>query len=567
MICYAGRKQKGSTITSIQSSITFACLSLLLVGCVSQASNPAGSGGAPLTGGGSGNASGGSSTDSSSATRSDGGSGNPIGGNSGSSSSPNGGVTGGASSSNPSGGVAGSPGTGGSSIASNALFTSAQGAYWKSSTWTEVTNAVTVIVSDSKTYQTWEGFGGAFNEKGWSYLSMLSQGDQTQAINLLFGDDGARFNMGRIPIGANDYSIDRYTLDEVSSGTDTSLASFSISRDQTNLIPYIKAALAVKSNIRLWASPWTPPTWMKSGPYQNSSAFDGGTMKSDDATLKAFAQYLVKFVQEYGNLGMKIEVVAPQNEPTYKLSYPSCGWDPATFTKFIGQYLGPAFTTAGLDTKIMLGTLSNNSSPGDTEIANAVLADATAKGYCKVVGVQWNMADSGHITAIKSKLGDVPFWLTEHVCGNFYWDSAYKTTAPNDQAYGVDSWGQIRNAIKNGVSAYNAWNMVLDTVGNSIDAGKPWAQNALLTVDTSAKKLNLTPAYYAFRHFSQFVEVGAQRIDATGPDVVAFKNPDGALVAVMNNTGAASNYTVSIGGKRLQFPMPGNGWATLKYKP
>ena len=158
--------------------------------------------------------------------------------------------------------------------------------------------------------------------------------------------------------------------------------------------------------------------------------------------------------------------------------------------------------------------------------------------------------------------------MTEHECGNFYWDtSTFKTTAPNDQAYGVDSWGQIRNAIKVGVTAYNAWDMVLDTVGNNIDAGKPWPQNALLTVDTSAKKLNTTPAYYAFRHFSQFVDVGAKRIDATGGDAVAFKNPDGSLIAVMYNSGSASNSTVSIGGKRLQFPMPGNGWATLKYSP
>ncbi len=158
--------------------------------------------------------------------------------------------------------------------------------------------------------------------------------------------------------------------------------------------------------------------------------------------------------------------------------------------------------------------------------------------------------------------------MTEHECGNFYWDtSTFKTTAPNDQAYGVDSWGQIRNAIKVGVTAYNAWDMVLDTVGNNIDAGKPWPQNALLTVDTSAKKLNTTPAYYAFRHFSQFVDVGAKRIDAAGGDAVAFKNPDGSLIAVMYNSGSASNSTVSIGGKRLQFPMPGNGWATLKYSP
>jgi glucosylceramidase len=535
------------------------------------------SGGAS-NGGSSGNPNGGAGGNASGAaagTRSGGAAGSASGGASTGGSKGSGGVAGLGGAAPPSGGSqtggtqgAGGAGAGGSSVSVNALVTSAQGAYWKPATWTEVTSNVTVLISDGKTYQTWEGFGGAFNEKGWSYLSMLSPGDRDQALSLLFGDDGARFNMGRIPIGANDYSMDRYTLDEVPSGSDPSMASFSMTRDQQYLIPFIKAAMAVRPSIRFWASPWTPPTWMKNGPFQSSYPFDGGNMKTDDTTLKALALYLVKFVQEYQKLGIKIDAVAPQNEPTYKLAYPTCVWDPATFAKFIGQYLGPAVDSAGLDTKIMLGTLSNNAaSGGDTDIANAVLGDAAARGYCKVVGVQWNMADSGHVSAIQGKLPAAPFWLTETVCGNFYWDSNYKTTAPNDHAYGIDVWGQIRNAIKTGISAFNAWNMVLDTVGNSIDASKPWAQNALLTVDTAAKKLNITPAYYAFRHFSQFVEVDAKRIDATGGDAVAFKNPDGSLVAVMYNAGSASTYTVSIGGKRLQFAMPGSGWATLKYKP
>src|SRR6185503_4217672 len=116
--------------------------------------------------------------------------------------------------------------------------------------------------------------------------SLLSQSDRDTAIQLLYGADGARFSFGRIPIGATDYAMDRYTLDETAG--DTSLASFSIARDTTRLIPYIKAAQAIKPGIRFWASPWTPPTWMKDGPFSPGNApspFDGGTMKSDDATM------------------------------------------------------------------------------------------------------------------------------------------------------------------------------------------------------------------------------------------------------------------------------------------
>ena len=200
-----------------------------------------------------------------------------------------------------------------------------------------------VTVDDTSTAQTWEGFGGAFNEMGWSVLSMLSASDRDTAIRLLYGADGARFAFGRIPIGATDYAMDRYTLDETPD--DTSLAGFSIDRDMEKLIPFVKAAQAVKANIRFWASPWTPPTWMKQGPFSPGnvvSPFDGGTMKSDDATMTAFAQYLITFVQAYAQQGIAIEAISPQNEPNYTGTYPTCGWTPATYTKFVGQYLGPA---------------------------------------------------------------------------------------------------------------------------------------------------------------------------------------------------------------------------------
>jgi len=470
------------------------------------------------------------------------------------------GATGGAATS----GNAGAAGSAGAAPVSNVLVTSASGAYWKTSTWTEATGAATVTVSAAKSYQTWDGFGGAFNELGWSYLT--SKALQDQAIALLFGSDGCHFAWGRIPIGASDYATDRYTLNENSG--DTEMSKFSIERDKQKLIPYIKAAQAVRPDLRFWASPWTPPTWMKSSPYQSPgnpvNAFDGGSMKSDDATLKAHALYFVKFIEAYAGQGIKIDYVAPQNEPNYSQNYPSAIWAPSTFTTFIGKYLGPALASQTPTTQLMLGTMSNANSNADVAVANAVLADATAKGFAKVMGVQWGMSDADQITNLQSKGPGIPIWLSEHKCGGS--PGANVAAAPNDLNYAKDSWGYIRDAMKRGLTAYNAWNMVLDKGGKGIDNTRVWAQNALLVVDSG--QIVQTPAYYVFRHFSQYVAPQAKRIDATGGDAVAFKNPDGSLVAIMYNSGAANNsYVVSIGGKSLQFAMPASGWATIRFSP
>ena len=157
-----------------------------------------------------------------------------------------------------------------------------------------------------------------------------------------------------------------------------------------------------------------------------------------------------------------------------------------------------------------------------------------------------------------------PVWQSEHQCGNYPWVSPFDpTAAPNDQAYAVESWRLIRDWIRSGVTAYSAWNMVLDTVGVGIDTTRVWPQNALLTVDTSTRTLNITPAYYVFRHLSRFVAQGAKVVAASGGDALAFRNPDGSVVVVLYNAGSAKMTTVAAAGKKLQFAMPGSGWATV----
>jgi glucosylceramidase len=298
---------------------------------------------------------------------------------------------------------------------------------------------------------------------------------------------------------------------------------------------------------------------MKEGPFNTDSPFDGGSIKGDADTLSALAQYFVLFVQAYAQQGIDIELVSPQNEPGYSGTYPTCAWAPETYRDFVGLHLGPALAGAGLDVEIMLGTF--NGGTGDSDIVSTVMGDATTNSYIDVFGFQWGTRSNAESAQQYGRR----IWQSEHQCGNYPWisDGFVEDIAPNDQAYAVESWGLIRDWIAAGVNAYATWNMVLDTEGVGIDFNRRWPQNALLTVDTSAGTLNITPTYWVFRHFSQFVEPGATVVATSGGDAVAFRNPNGSIVAVMYNSGGATTYVLSAGGQTLQFAMPGDGWATV----
>lgn len=448
------------------------------------------------------------------------------------------------------------------------LVTSSDGAFWQIGEAMVTEGNANVTIELSQEFQRWEGFGGTFNEAGWDALSEVSEADREKAIQLLFDSrDGAGFDWGRIPMGASDYALERYVLmtgDPMQA--DPEMERFSIERDRQYLIPYIKAALAINPKLRMWASPWTPPPWMK-----EPAQFDGyvseqvkATMKTDPTVLSAYAQYFVKFIQDYAEEGIHVEHVQPQNEPGYTTRYPSCSWSGSLLATFIADHLGPAFENAGLDTEIWLGTLSNDAeAPG---ILNAVLSQNTnAKGYVKGVGLQWNT--TSHIASLAGDGFHV--MQTEHRCGNYHWlDSFRSDAAPNDYAYAEESWQLIHEWVTKGVHSYLAWNMILDTVGANLDTQRPWPQNALLTVNRQSQTLNITPAYYVFRHVSQYVDPGAMRVGVTGASsALAFKNPDGAVVAIFYNAGGQpQSLSVGVSDSVLAVTVPARGWATLNWQ-
>lgn len=267
---------------------------------------------------------------------------------------------------------------------------------WAGKVMRPLEKADATLSPNGQEYQKMYGFGACFNELGWRAISHTSKEEREKLFHELFSseDECAKFNVCRLPIGASDYAFNWYSLDETPG--DYALTHFSIARDKEALIPYIKEALKIAPDIRLFASPWSPPTWMKNPPVYN-----WGKLIWTEENLKAYANYLVKFIIAYQNDGIAVDQLHVQNEPVANQKFPSCMWTGDELKVFIRDYLGPAMRRAGVDTELWLGTIN---APGcdfnrlifdkwATEdydfFANTVLSDPEALQYISGVSYQW----------------------------------------------------------------------------------------------------------------------------------------------------------------------------------
>jgi glucosylceramidase len=403
------------------------------------------------------------------------------------------------------------------------------------------------------------GFGGAFNEKGWEVLGVLSEADRAQVLDHMFKPgEGLSLGLCRIPIGASDYALSRYSLDD--GPEDLKLTRFSIARDRQALIPFIKAAQARLPKMRFWGSAWSPPPWMKT-----NGKYDSGSMRDEPAVYAAYAEYLARFVEEYGKEGIPVEAVAVQNEPEILTDYPSCQWDPEQYVTFVRDHLGPTLKQRASPAKVMLGTFNEMR---DMPHAMAVLRDPAARGYVGILGLQWDGLPIADLA--RKAIPGLPIWHTETDCGNHHWEPGFDPDKPqNDFKYALLTWRKMRLYLSGGAEVYTLWNVVLDEAGKSIDAKRPWPQNSPIVVDRAAKKAVYTPMYYAFASFSRYAGAGAVVLEGKGTDdALGFRRPDGKLAVVLANPGdRPRTLKVKVGERGFAAELPARAFGTLLVEP
>lgn len=406
---------------------------------------------------------------------------------------------------------------------------------------------------NGESYQTIDGFGGCFNELGYIALKKIPNDKKEEVFRNLFDPEECNFTYCRLPIGANDYAESWYSLNETKG--DYEMKNFSIERDKECLIPYIKEAEKYSGELNLFASPWSPPTWMKF-----PEVYNFGTLIWEEKNLKAYALYFKKFIEEYQKEGIKINQVHIQNEPIADQKFPSCVWSGKQLRDFIKEYIGPLFEGNKLDAEIWLGTLN---SPYDdygdenwqfgqyNNFANTVLSDKDAKRYIKGVGYQWG----GKHALLQTRIAypEMKLIQTENECGE----------GKNSWEYAEYVFNLMWTYFINGVSAYTYWNMVLEEEGISTWG---WKQNSLITV-TKDDDVKYNPEYYLMRHFSKYIKQGATMKGLKGDfagNALAFENPDGSVVLeLLNPFDELQEVTFSVNGEDYSFNIQPHSFNTL----
>ena len=388
-----------------------------------------------------------------------------------------------------------------------------------------------VVVDLQAVNQAVEGFGTCFNELGWTSLSELSEADRAAILEDLFTPAGMNLSMARMPVGANDFSVDFYSYDDVPG--DLALEHFSIDRDRQRLIPFIRAAKAVNPALRIWASPWCPPSWMKvNRHYASRTAPFNGLQKEretpegtdafilEPAYLQAYAQYFGKFIDAYKAEGIDIFMVMPQNEPNSDQVFPSCTWTPEGLVAFL-KYLEPEMASRDVD--VYLGTMER----ADPELWDRILTDPE-------VGPSIKWAGKDALPELHRRHPSLPCYQTEQECGD----------GRNNWRGAMHSWDLMKHYFGNGVQSYFYWNTSLLDGGISTWM---WRQNSLVVVDKEKGTYRYSPEYYVLKHASHYVQPGARVLTLSGTyaDALGFLNPDGRTVLLLaNQSDAPKNVSV-----------------------
>jgi glucosylceramidase len=411
----------------------------------------------------------------------------------------------------------------------------------------------TIVVDDTAMYQEMVGFGAAITDAAAININRLAA-DRREALlrDLFDADSGIGLSFTRLTIGASDFSPRHYTLDDVRPGqSDPALARFSIEPNRADVLPVVQRALAINPQLKIVASPWSAPAWMKT-----TGSLMGGALRPD--AYRPFAEYLRRYVEAYAALGVPIYALTVQNEPHFEpKDYPGMRFEPPARARFVGQYLGPLLARRGISTLIL--DWDHNWDEPDAPLQ--VLRDSVARRY--IAGVAWHCY-GGEVSA-QTRVHDAypakDVYFTECSGGDWAPDFA-----------GSLLWNVrtlIIGATRNWARGVLLWNLALDELHGPYTGGCRNCRG-VVTINFLSGAVTRNVEYYALAHASRFVRPGARRIGSTsgvaGLESVAFRNRDGSTALIVVNSAAEERrFAVRWAGKALVYALPAGAVATLRW--
>ena len=373
----------------------------------------------------------------------------------------------------------------------------------------------TIEILDNKKITKFYGFGSAITESSGFNYDKLSIDNKKKFINDYFGKNGLNYNYGRISIGSNDFSLNSFSY-----AKKTNLSDFNIDQDKKYVIPFLNDILN-KKKISLIASPWSPPKMYKRLPILRWG------IKLAKKHYEDYSLYLLRFIDEYKKLGIKIDYLTMQNEPMARQRWESCKFTILEQKEFIYNYLMDKLK----DTKILLW---DHNKDNLFNIINELYIDNDV-----IAGVAFHYY-TGHcfdeLKKLREKYPDKLLINSEMCCGYSKYNEKEWISA---EYYLKDIIGDMNS----GVNVYLDWNILLDENGGPTHS-KNYVKSASIRVNDAYIK---TPIYYYLYHVSHFISNECIIIDNknnTNLKVVGFKSKDKLSVILMNNSNQSIEYNL-----------------------
>ena len=434
--------------------------------------------------------------------------------------------------------------------------------------WLWVESPVVVSIDETTVYQEIDGFGASFTDSSaWIVHEFLDTADYLALMEDLFDPvTGAGLSYLRQPMGTSDMRRKPdYTYNEVPGDYD--MSDFSIAEDQDYIIPVLQKALEINPDIKIMGSPWTAPSWMKSG---ETAKYQGGWLTNNPTNYGAYADYFVKYVQAYAAEGIPIDAITLQNEPGLQIDYPSMFMSASDQIQLI-EYMGPKFATAGIDTKI----IAYDHNWDNTQHALDILADPQARAI--VDGMAWHHygGDVSAQTTVHNAYPNKGTYFTEGAIGEWVqgeWD--HSNGEGDFDSVLMHAANLIIDTTRNWAKTVVLWNMALHELYNGpiFSGGEGcWSCFGVITIDSGTKAITKNGSYYSLGHASKFVKSGAQRIgsnDTSSTPIknVAFVNTDGSIVVfAVNEATDIRNIQIDWNGDSLIYPIPARSVTTFTW--
>ncbi len=417
-----------------------------------------------------------------------------------------------------------------------------------------------IEVDSTKKFQEIEGFGGSFTEAGGYTLAQLPEDKRNQVIEAYFHPEkGLDYSLCRTHINSCDFSLGNYAYTETKG--DTELEDFDVARDEEYLIPFIKDALKVEgAQFKLFASPWSPPAWMKTNGRMNR----GGKLKEE--YRETWARYFAKYIQEYQQQGIDIWGVTVQNEPMAETPWDNCIYTDEEERDFV-KILGPTLQKAGLeDVKIMVW--DHNKDIMQSRV-DTILSDPEAAQWVWGVGFHW-YGDNDTESIVNNEVLNYTYQTYD---ANLVFTEGCNPLFDEDNFIGEwwtgEKYGRhIIADLNHWTTGWVDWNMVLNEEG-----GPNHVENycdAPIIVDTETEKIHYQTPYYYLGHFSKYIKPGAVRIgwesEIDELRITAFENPTGEIVVVvMNEEDRTITFTLQDREQSVEVTSPAHSIKTLVY--